>query len=201
MRTRKILTGVFITALVVAIALIVSQSYYVGIAIIIGMLLVGYRELWSLFTTRKLPPLDERIRENTGKSVRNGFIFLLIMLGYLMMPFAVRLIEDTDITIIFGSLLVSGGLVYCLSYVFYDRIEPKLSGIRLKVLKGFLITIAISIAVFILGALFHNLFYAFFDVEEPVFFVFAVVLAPLGAVVGVIGCLVIFIQGLFIKSA
>ena len=197
MRTRKILTGVFITALVVAIALIVSQSYYVGIAIIIGMLLVGYRELWSLFTTRKLPPLDERIRENTGKSIRNGFIFLLIMLGYLMMPFAVRLIEDTDITIIFGSLLVSGGLVYCLSYVFYDRIEPKLSGIRLKVLKGFLI----SIAVFILGALFHNLFYAFFDVEEPVFFVFAVVLAPLGAVVGVIGCLVIFIQGLFIKSA
>ena len=127
MRTRKILTGVFVTALVVAIALIVSQSYYVGIAIIVGMLLVGYRELWSLITTRKLPPIDERIRENTGKSVRNGFIFLLLMLGYLMMPFAARLAEDADISLIFSSLLISGGLVYCLSYVFYDRIEPKLS--------------------------------------------------------------------------
>ena len=201
MRTRKILTGVFITALVVAIALIISQSYYVGIAIIAGMLLVGYRELWSLITTRKFPPIDERIRENTGKSVRNGFIFLLLMLGYLMMPLAARLAQDTDISLIFGSLLVSGGLVYCLSYVFYDRIEPKLSERRLKVLKGFLITIAVSMAIFILGALFHNLVFAFFDVEEPVFFVFAVILAPLGATVGVIGCLVIFIQGLFIKSA
>ena len=201
MRTRKILTGVFITALVVAIALIVSQSYYVGIAIIAGMLLVGYRELWSLITTRKLPPIDEQIRENTGKSVRNGFIFLLITLGYLMMPFSARLAEDTEISLIFGTLLVSVGLVYCLSYVFYDRIEPKLSERRLKILKGFLITIAVSMAIFLLSALFHNLVFAFFDVEEPVFFVFAVILAPLGAVVGVIGCLVICIQGLFIKSA
>ncbi|HEY95441.1 MAG TPA: hypothetical protein G4O15_10955 [Dehalococcoidia bacterium] len=201
MRTRKILTGVFITALVVAIALIAARSYYVGIAIIVGMLLVGYRELWSLTTTRKLPPLDERIRESTGKSVRNGFIFLLLMLGYLMMPFAVRLVEDVEITLIFGSLLVLGGLVYCLSYIFYDRIEPKLSERRLRVLKGFIITIAISIAVFILGGLLHNLVFAFFEVEEPVFFVFAVILAPFGAVIGVIGSLVIFVQGLFIKSA
>ena len=201
MRTRKILAGVFITALVVAIALIAARSYYVGIAILAGMLLVGYRELWSLITIRKLPPLDERIRENTGKSVRNGFIFMLLILGYLMMPFAMRLVEDTDITIIFGSLLVSGGLVYCLSYMYYDRIEPKLSERRLKVLKGFIITIAVSIAVFILGGLFHNLIFAFFEVEEPVFFVFAGVLAPLGVVVGLIGCLVIFIQGLFIEPA
>ena len=118
-----------------------------------------------------------------------------------MMPFAVRLVEDTDITIIFGSLLVAGGLVYCLSYVYYDRIEPKSSERRLKVLKGFLITIAASIAVFILGGLFHNLVFAFFEVEEPFFFICAGVLAPLGIGIGVIGCLVLFVQGLFLKSA
>jgi hypothetical protein len=199
MRTSRILTSVFITALVVAIILIAMRSYYVGIAIIAGMLLIGYREIWALIKTRKLPPIDERIRENTDKSVRNGFVFLMLVLGYLMMPFAVRLVEDMDITIIFGGLLVSGGLVYCLSYVYYDRSKPKLSERRLKVLKGFLVTIAVSIAVFILGGLFHNLIFAFFEVEEPVFFVFAGVLAPLGVIIGIVGCLVIFIQGLFVK--
>ncbi len=201
MRTRRILTGVFITALIVAVALIAVKSYYIGIAIIAGMLLIGYREIWSLITTRKLPPIDERFRENTDKSVRNGFIFLILALGYLMMPFAARVITDAESSIIFGSLLVSGGLVYCLSYLYYDRVKPKLSAKRLRVLKSFIITIAVSIAVFILGALFHNLIFAFFDVEEPVFFVLAGVLAPLGVVVGIIGCLVIFLQGLFTRPA
>ena len=63
MRTRKVFIGVFITALLVTIVLISIKAYYVAIALIIGILLIGYRELWSLLVTRKLPPFDERIRE------------------------------------------------------------------------------------------------------------------------------------------
>lgn len=200
MRTRKILTAVFITALVVAIAFIAMRSYYVGIAIIAGMLLIGYREIWALITTRKLPPLDERIRENTDKSVRNGFVFLMLILGYLMMPFSVRLVNEDNISIVLGGLLVSGGLVYCLSYIFYDRVEPTFSLRRFKILKGFLFTIAISIALYILGGLFHNVVSAIFDIEEPVFFTVAM-LGIFGVAVGILGCLAMFVYGLFTKPA
>jgi small-conductance mechanosensitive channel len=200
MRTRKILTGVFITALVVAIAFIAMRSYYVGVAVIAWMILIGYREIWSLITTRKLPPLDERIRENTNKSVRNGFVFLMLVLGYLMMPFSVRLVDGGNISIVLGGLLMSGGLVYCLSYIFYDRVEPKLSSRRSKILKGFLFTIAISIALYILGGLLHNVVFAIFDIEEPVFFTVAL-LGIAGVAVGIIGCLVMFVHGLVTKPA
>ena len=200
MRTRKIITGVFLTALVVAIAFIAMRSYYVGVAVIAGMILIGYREIWSLITTRKLPPLDERIRENTDKSVRNGFVFLMLVLGYLMMPFSARLVNENNISIVLGGLLVSGGLVYCLSYIFYDRVEPKFSSRRFKILKGFIFTIAISIALYILGGLFHNVIFAIFDVEEPVFFSIAL-LGIAGVIVGIIGCLVMFLHGLITKPA
>jgi hypothetical protein len=200
MRTRKIITGVFLTALVVAIAFIAMRSYYVGVAVIAGMILIGYREIWSLITTRKLPPLDERIRENTDKSVRNGFVFLMLVLGYLMMPFSARLVNENNISIVLGGLLVSGGLVYCLSYIFYDRVEPKFSSRRFKILKGFIFTIAISIALYILGGLFHNVIFAIYDVEEPVFFSIAL-LGIAGVVVGIIGCLVMFVHGLITKPA
>lgn len=200
MRTRKILTGVFITALVVAIAFIAMRSYYVGIAIIVGMLLIGYREIWSLITTRRLPPLDERIRENTDKSVRNGFVFLMLVLGYLMMPFSVRLVDGDNISLVLGGLLMSGGLVYCLSYIFYDRVAPKFSLRRFKILKGFLFTIAISIALYILGGLLHNVVFAIFEIEEPVFFTVAI-LGIVGVAVGMIGCVVMFLHGLVAKPA
>lgn len=193
MRTKKILTGVFITALVVGIALIAMRSYYVGIAIIAGMLLIGYREIWSLITTRRLPPLDERIRENTNKSVRNGFVFLMLVLGYLMMPFSARLVEGDNTSIVLGGLLMSGGLVYCLSYIFYDRVEPKFSVRRFKILKSFLFAIALSIALYILGGLFHNVVFSIFEIEEPVFFTIAML--------GILGCLVMFVYGLFMKPA
>ena len=74
MRTRRVFLGIFITALLVTIVLISVKAYYVAIALFIGMLLISYRELWSLLKTRKLPPFDEKIRENIGKSVRNGFV-------------------------------------------------------------------------------------------------------------------------------
>ena len=100
---------------------------------------IGYRELWSLLTTRRLPLFDERIRDNTGKSVRNGFIFLVLVLGCLMLPFSTILITEPDTAHILGGLLVSGGIVYMLSYIFYDRVEPKLGKRGLKMLKVFLI--------------------------------------------------------------
>ena len=201
MRAEKLLLGIFITALLVTIVLISVEAYYVAIALIIGTLLIGYRELWSLLTTRKLPPLDERIRENIGKSVRNGFLFLVFALAYLMLPFSTILITKPDTAHVLGGLLLSGGAAYLLSFIFYDRVEPKLSGRGLKMLKVFLMTAGISVAVFILGVFLHNALSGLFGVEEPVFFVMSVFLAPLGFTVGLIGSLVLIIQGLLAKAS
>jgi hypothetical protein len=200
MKTRRVFISIFVAALVVTVVLISIKEYYVAIALIVGILLVGYRELWSLITTRKLPPFDERICENVTKSVRNGFIFLIFVLAFLMLPFSTILITKPDTARVLGGLLLSGGAAYLLSFIFYDWVDPKLGERGLKMLKVFLMTAAISVAVFILGVFLHNALSALFGVEEPVFFFISVFLAPLGFAVGLIGSLVIFIQGLLAKA-
>jgi hypothetical protein len=197
MKTRRVLLGIFITALAVTVILISIRAYYVAIALVIGTLLIGYRELWSLIKMRKLPPFDERIRENISKSVRNGFILLISVIVFLMLPFATTLVAKPDIAVILGSLLLAGGAAYLLSYVYYDRVAPKLCRRRLKMLRVFLIATGISAALFILSVFLHNVLSALFGLEEPVFFTLAVIVAPLGFIVGIVGSLVVFIQGLF----
>jgi len=199
-RTRKVFLSIFLTALVVTIILISIKAYYIAITLVIGILFVGHRELWSLLRTRKLPPFDERIQENIGKSVRNGFIFLILVIAFLMLPFSTILISKPDTAHILGGLLLSGGAAYMLSFIFYDRVEPKLGERGLKMLKIFLMTAGISVAVFILGVFLHNALSGLFGVEEPVFFFISVFLAPLGFAVGLIGSLVIFIQVLLAKA-
>ena len=159
-----------------------------------------------------MPPIDERVRKNTSKSVRNGFIFFAIATAFLMLPFSVRLIETPDTVHVLGGLFLSGGAVYLLSYLFYDRIEPGLGEKGLKMLKIFLLVAGISFGTFIISVFLHNAIYGLFIVwfgedfwdrigvgDEPVFF-FISLLAIVALAVGIIGSLVIFIKGLFSKS-
>jgi len=212
MKTKRLLLAVAITALIVAVILISLEAYYVAIALVVGILLIGHRELWSLIRTKKMPPIDERVRENTSKSVRNGFIFFAIATAFLMLPFSVRLIETPDTVHVLGGLFLSGGTVYLLSYLFYDRIEPRLGEKGLKMLKRFLLGAGISFGAFIISVFLHNAIYGLFIVwfgedfwdrigvgDEPVFF-FISLLAIMVFAVGIIGSLVMFIKGLFSKS-
>ncbi|GAI01671.1 unnamed protein product, partial [marine sediment metagenome] len=106
MKSKRAFLVVSITALIVAIILISLRAYYVAIALVMGALLLGHREFWSLIRKRKLPPIDERVRENTNKSIRNGFIFLIIALAFLMLPFSVRIIETPNTVHVLGGLFV-----------------------------------------------------------------------------------------------
>jgi len=201
MRTKKIFLGFLITALILTVVLVSIKAYYVAIALVAGTLLIGHREFWSLVARRKLPPFDERVRENINKSVRNGFIFFALALAFLMLPFSTTLVTRPDTVHILGGLLVSGGVAYLLSYIFYDRSEPNLSKRRLKMLKIFLMVAGISLAVFIISVFLHNALSALFGVEEPVFFFIAVFIAPSALAVGLIGSLVLFVQGLLSKAS
>jgi len=213
MKTKRLFIAVFTTALIVTIILISLRAYYVAVALVIGTLIIGYREIWSLIRRRKLPPVDERVRENTSKSIRNGFIFLVLALAFLMLPFSVRLIEAPDTVHVLGGLFLSGGAVYLLSYLFYDRVEPNLGERGLKLLKTFLLITGISLAAFIISVFLHNAIYGLFIYffgadfwdrigigDEPVFFIIAL-LSVVAFVVGLIGSLVIFIKGLFSKAS
>jgi len=213
MKAKRVFLAVSITALIMAIILIWLKAYYITVALIVGLLLMGHRELWSLIRRRKLPPVDERVRENLNKSVRNGFIFLLIALAFLLLPFSVRLIEAPNVVNTVSGLFVSGGVVYLLSYLFYDRAQPRLGERGLKMLKIFLLVAGISLAVFIISIVLHNAIYGLFILwfgedfwtrtgigDEPVFFIIAL-LSVVSFVVGVIGSLVMFIKGLFSKAS
>ncbi len=200
MKTKRVLLAVSITALVLTVVLISLRAYYVAIALIAGILIMGHRELWSLIRWRKLPPIDERVRENTSKSIRNGFIFFAVVIALLMLPFSTLLIETPNTVHVLGGLFVSAGMVYLLSYLFYDQVEPRLDERGLKMLKVFLLVAGISLGAFIISVFLHNAISGLFGIEEPVFFSIAVFVTPLAFAAGIIGSLVIFIKGLFSKA-
>ncbi len=215
MKAKRAFLAVSITTLIIAIILIWLKAYYVVVVLIVGALLMGHRELWSLIRRRKLPPVDERVRENVCKSVRNGFIFFAIALAFLMLLYGTGLLVNLSISVehVLGGLFLSGGAVYLLSYLFYDRAQPRLGEKGLKTLKIFLLVAGISLATFIISAVLHNVIYGLLMVwfgedfwtrtgieDEYVFFTIAL-LSVVSFVVGLIGSLVMFIKGLFSKAS
>ena len=200
MKTKKAFLAISIAALVLTIILISQKAYYVAVAIVVGILIMGYREVWALIRTRRMPPVDERVKENVNKSIRNGFIFFVMASIFLMLVLSINVNLDLDTIHLLGGLFLSSGAIYLLSYVFYDRSEPKLSEKALKMLKVFLILAGISLAVFIISVFLHNIISGLLNVEEPVFFIIAVIISPLAFAAGIIGSLVIFIKGLAGKA-
>jgi len=203
MRTKKVFWAVAITALVVAIILISLEAYYVVVAFLVGLLFMGHRELWSLLRRRKMPPIDERVKENTSKSVRNGFIFFIVATAFLMLPFSVRLVEKPDTVQVLGALFIAAGVVYLFSYLYYERVEPRLDERSMKLFKTFILIAGISLGALVISIFLHNAISALVmhflgsEFEEPVFFIVATIICPLGLAVGVIGSLVMYFKGLF----
>jgi len=211
-KTRRLFLVVSIVALVLALILISQRAYYVAVALVAGTLIIGHRELWYLIRGKKMPVLDERVRENVSKSLRNGFVFFAVASAFLMLFFSLNRTADPEIVHVLGGLFLSAGAVYLLSYLFYNQAEPGLGEKGLKMLKRFLLVAGISLGAFIISFVLHNaiygLFIHFFGADfwdrigmsdEPVFFFMAVIICPLAFAVGLIGSLVIFIKGLFSK--
>lgn len=193
---KKLLWITLIVTLVITVLLIAVEQYYVAVALFLGIIIMRHREIWSLLTTRHMPPVDERVKENTSRAIRNGFVYFAIATAFLMMPFGEVVTDRFDTTHILGALFLSTGLVYMLSYLFYDRSGLEIDSKRRKLIKTFLVLAALSLPTFIIGFFMHNLISAVFDIEEPVFFVIAVIIAPLVLAVGLLGSLVLVIMGI-----
>ncbi len=193
---KKLSWAIFIAALLITLALIAAEQYYVAVALGVGTIIMMQRELWSLITRRKLPVMDERVKENTTRAVRNGFIYFAAATALLMLPFTIVLTRGRDTLHVLAGLFLSAGLVYLLSYLYYDRAQPRMGERLLKLLKRFLQLAALSVGAFIICVFLHNMLGALLGAEEPVFFILAVIVSPLALAVGLIGSLVVFIIGL-----
>jgi hypothetical protein len=199
MKTKKVFLSFFITAIVMIIIFILLEVYYAAGAIAIGMLVVGHREIWSLITKGKLPPIDERVKENINKSIRNSFIFfgmisILTILFYITDQYEPI---QPDLKYFLSGLLLSIGIVYVLSYIFYDRVEASLDGRGLKIFRAFLIVATISLLIFVIDSFFINTINTFinFTFHRILLYVSSFVFA-----LGIIGSTIIFIKGLFTRS-
>jgi hypothetical protein len=197
---KKLFWTVLIITLVVTVLLIAVEQYYVAVALFLGIIIMWHREIWSLLTRRQMPPADERVKENTARATRNGFIYFAAATAFLMMPFGEIVTDRLDTPHVLGALFLSSGLVYMLSYLFYDRAGLEISPGRRKLIKSFLILGVMSLPTFIVGVFMHNALDALFGIEEPVFFVIAVIVAPLLLAAGLLGSLVLLFMGMFGKS-
>ncbi|MFC1962117.1 hypothetical protein ACFLWN_03640 [Chloroflexota bacterium] len=195
-KTRRLFLIVLAITLILTVVLIALETYFVAVSLIIGGVLFGHREIWSLVTRKKLPPVDERVQENINKAVRNGFIFFVAACAFLMLPFSTVIVRQPEVVPMLGGLLVSGGTVYLLSYLFYERVGPNLSERELWLLRIFFLISGISIATFVIGVVVHNFLSALIQAEEPVFFIVAVFVSPAALLVGIIGSLFLYFRGL-----
>jgi FtsH-binding integral membrane protein len=202
MKMRKALLAAVIIAVILMVALISTREYYVAIALGVGVLLVFRREIWHLARYRRLPPFDERIQENVKKAARNSFIYMSVAVVFLTLAYAINVdyVVDYEPHQVLSWLLISSALVYLLGYIFYDRAEPKLRPAEVARFWTFLRIVGIAFGSGITSIFLHNVIGRLGAVEEPVFFVIGVLLAPAAMGVGLIGSLVFFIKGLSRKQ-
>ncbi len=118
-------------------------------------------------------------------------IGIIVVLGIAALSFMI-------VSVAFALVVVWVCLVWMVrknkANLFHDQVEPKIAERRYKRLKAFLLVAAISFAVGIVGVVMHNVLYALNEVEEPVFFVIALV-GLYVFILGTIGGLVIFLKG------
>ena len=176
--------------------LLSRENIYVVAALALGILLLAHREVWSLIRYRRLPVIDERVRENLTGAMRVTGIFFFIASIVLLIVLRFDVLEDTPIGLIIIGQLVVVGLVYLISYQYYDRVRPNLGTRSMRWLKSCLITAGLALSTMALGIVLHNFISAWMDTEEGFFFILGILVAPAVLLLSLLGSLGIYIKGL-----
>jgi predicted transporter len=92
--------------------LLSRENVYVVIALVLGFLLLGHREFWSLVRYRRLPVIDERVRNNLTSAMRLTGGFFLIASIVLILLLRFNVFRDTPKELIISGQLVIIGIVY-----------------------------------------------------------------------------------------
>jgi len=197
MRARLILIAYAVISVLGLMMMLARENVYVVGALVLGFLLLGHRELWSLVRYRRLPVIDERVRHNLTGAMRltGGFFFLASIVLILLLRFDV--FENTPTGLIISGLLVIVGVVYLISYHYYDRVCPNLGETAMRWLKICLITAGLALSTVALAIVLHNMVSAWFGFEDAFFFILGLLVAPAVLAASLLGSLAVFIKGLW----
>jgi hypothetical protein len=196
-KTRCALIAYGVISVLGLMVLISRENIYVVIALILGFLLLGHRELWSLIRHGHLPVIDERVQHNLTSAMRltGAFFFIASIVLILLLRF--NIFKGTPTSLIISGLLVAVGIVYLIGYYYYDRVRPNLGEKAIRWLKICLVTAGLSLSTIALAIVLHNLVSALFGFEDAFFFILAVLVAPGVLVIGLLVSLIIFVKGFF----
>jgi hypothetical protein len=196
MKTRWILIAYAIISMLGLMMLLSRENVYMMIALVVGFLLLGHRELWSLIRYRRLSVIDERVRNNLTSAMRltGGFFFIASIVLILVLRFNV--FRSTPTGLIISGPLAIVGIVYLVGYHYYDRVRPNLEEKAMRWLKVCLITAGLSLSTIALAIALHNLVSAWFGFEDAFFFILGLLIAPAVLAASLLGSLAIFIKGL-----
>jgi hypothetical protein len=193
-----------IIILILAILLALIEVYYIAIALVLVLFGIWHRVIWSLLKSRKFPPVDERVHENINKSLRNSLIFLG-MASFLTISFYLTHEYDPvqpDVGYFLGGMLLLMGIVYVLSYIFYDKAEGNLKTGEINKLRVLALITAISVVLLIINIFFVNTYHMVYP--NPWYMLvygFIRYILPFVSAICLIYGSVIFIKGLSFKSS
>ncbi len=197
MKARYILIVYVIISIIGLLLLLSRENVYVVAGLFLGAVLLGHRELWSLVRHRRLPVIDERVRDNLTRALRltGGFFFIGTVVLLVSMQFDV--LEDASAALIISGQLVLVGFVYMIGYHYYDRVRPALGTRALRWLKICFSTAGLCLGTVALSIVLHNLISMWINAEEGFFFILAIIVAPAVLVISLLVVLGIFFKGLW----
>lgn len=197
MKIRWILIAYATISTLGVLFLLSLENAYLPIAIISGILLLGHREFWSLLRYRRLPVVDERVRNNLTSAMQLTGVFFFIASIVLILLLRFNVFRGTPTGLIISGQLVIVGIVYLVGYNYYDRVRPSLGEQAMHWLKICLITAGLSLSTIALAIVLHNLVSFWFGFEDAFFFILGLLVAPAVFAVSLLGSLTIFIKGLW----
>jgi hypothetical protein len=196
-KIRWILITYAVISMLGLMVLLSRENVYIAIALVLGFLLLGHRELWSLVRYRRLPVIDERVRHNLTSAMQLTGIFFFVASIVLILLLRFNVFRDTSMGLIISGLLVIVGIVYLIGYHYYDRVRPNLGEKAMRWLKICLITAGLSLSTIALAITLHNLISHWFGFEDAVFFIIGLLVAPAILAISLLGSLAVFIRGLW----
>lgn len=197
MKARYFLIAYAVISILVLLLLLSRENLYVVGGLVLGALLLGHREIWSLIRRRRMPVIDERVKENLTNALRLTGAFFFIGTVVLLLSMRFDVFEDTPAALIISGQLVLVGFVYTIAYHYYDRVRPALGPRAMRWLKVCLATAGLCLGTIALGIVLHNFVSMWIGTEEGFFFILAIIVAPAVLVLSLLAVLVIFFKGLW----
>lgn len=196
MKTKLFLIIYSAVSLLGLMMLLSRENVYVVGAIVLGVLLLGHRELWSLIRHRRMPVIDERVRENLSGAMKTTGIFFFIASIVLLIAGNFDVFKNISTSLIIAGQLVVVGFVYLLSYHYYDRVRPSLGTRAVRVLKVCLIVAGLSLSTAALSIVLHNFFSVWIKAEEGFFMILGLIVCPTALVLSLLAGFGVYLKGL-----